>query len=582
MTAKAPLLRATNITKRFPRCIALDNVSLDVNSGEIHILYGESGAGRTTLVKVLTGVYPPDKGKIYIKDRLVKPRNSEHARSLGISAVYQEFSLAPELGIVANLFLGREIRKGIFLDTKQMESEARAYLERLKFNPNINLDKKVYKLSLADQQIIEIARSLMQEVSILLLDEPTPLMNESEKKVLFEIIKMLKAEGKGIVYISRVMDELMYIGDRATILRDGKKVGIIQDKKDITESTLLSSLSGVVFKRKATSDIPIEYVSPNIEGQFGYKAESLSGGHKPYIGFMHPEDGARVAQEIATAAKSNSDHIEQEYRVRCADGNYKWVIDRTEIIRDRNGLATHYHGFITDITKPRQVEEALRQSEEKYKTLIKNIPDTIYSALPSIKSPMVFISDRYQDWTGHSPDGFYRNPDMWIKSVHPKDRKRAVAELSRAIKQKKEYVSEYRVVHKDTGEIHHVIDHSIPVINAKGDITRFDGIITDITARKRAERELQESQEFLSNVLSNAPNPTVIVNPDTSIRHVNPAFEKLTGFSAEEVIEQVAPYPWWTAQSVQAISGNLIYQGMFEEVRNKEYLFKKKGVMNSG
>ncbi len=242
MVTKEPLLSVTNITKRFPGCVALDDVDFEIHGGEVHVLFGENGAGKTTLVKILTGVYPPDEGKVYIRGEEVELKSSEHARSLGVSAVYQEFSLAPEMSIAANLFLGREIRRGLFLDKNKMMKEAHPYLEKLKFSSSIGFEEKVGNLTLADQQIIEIAKSLMQEVSVLILDEPTSALSGEEVDVLFEIVNALKAEGKGIVYISHIMDELKYIGDKVTILRDGKKVEVITDKKDVTERKLIKSI----------------------------------------------------------------------------------------------------------------------------------------------------------------------------------------------------------------------------------------------------------------------------------------------------------------------------------------------------
>ncbi len=575
MLRQKPLLRVSNITKRFPRCVALNDVDFDVHGGEVHALFGENGAGKTTLVKILTGVYPPDEGKVYIRGEEVELKSSEHARSLGVTAVYQEFSLAPEISIVGSLFLGHEIRRGLFLDNDRMAKEARTYLNKLGFNPHINLEEKVGNISLADQQIIEITRSLIQDVSVLILDESTQVLPESVKPVMFDIITKLKSEGKGIIYVSRIMDEITNIADRVTILRDGINVSVLREKEEINEDNLLNSLLGVAFKRRAMSGLPVEYVSSNIESQFGYKPGDFIGSHKVYVDIIHDDDVGQVKEELKNFSKNRIDCFKQEYRIRCGDGQYKWVRDSVEAIRDHNGVLIYYRSYLVDITKPRQVEEALRKSEEKYKSLIKNVPDTVYSSLPGISAPMIFISDRYQDWTGYSPDDFYKDPGTWPESLHHEDRERAMREYADAISQKRSYVSEYRVVHKDTGQVHYVVDHGMPVIDEKGNVVRYDGIITDITESKLAQKRLQESEEFLSNVLSNAPNPTVVINPDNSIRLVNPAFEKVTGFHAAEVVGFEAPYPWWTNEDSDTPQKNM-WKDMFREVRSREETFRRK------
>jgi PAS domain S-box-containing protein len=575
MLRQKPLIRVSNITKRFPRCIALDDVDFEIHGGEVHALFGESGAGKTTLVKILTGLYPPDEGKVYIRGKEVELKSSEHARSLGVSAVYQELSLAPEISIVGSLFLGHEIRRGLFLDNDRMAKEARTYLNKLGFNPHINLEEKVGNLTLADQQIIKIARSLIQDVSVLILDESTQVLHESVKPAMFDIIRKLKSEGKGIIYVSRIMDEITNIADRVTILRDGMNVGALREKEEINEDNLLNSLLGVAFKRRAMSGLPVEYVSSNIESQFGYKPGDFTSSHKVYADIIHDDDVGRVKEELKNFSENRIDCFKQEYRIRCGNGEYKWVRDSVEAIRDHNGVLIYYRSYLIDITKPRQVEEALRKSEEKYKSLIKNVPDTVYSSLPYMSAPMIFISDRYQDWTGYSPDDFYKDPGMWPKSIHHEDMERAMGGYADAIKQKKAFVSEYRVFHKDTGQVHYVVDRSMPVIDEKGNVVRYDGIITDITESKLTQKRLQESEEFLSNVLSHAPNPTVVINPDNSIRLANPAFEKLTGFHVSEVIGLKAPYPWWTNEDGNAPKKNK-WRDMFREVRSKEETFRRK------
>ena len=569
------LLEARNITKRFPGCVALDNVDFDIHGGEVHVIFGENGVGKTTLVKILTGVYPPDEGKVYIKNQQVKLPSSHYARSLGIGTVHQEFSLVPELSVMANLFLGREHSKGLLLDKHKMEKEAQSCLEKIKFGAEIRLHEKVANLSLTQKQMLNIARSLMQEVSVLILDEPTSDLSEEAKPILFDIINRLKADGKGIVYVSHTVDETEHIADRVTILRDGKRVSVLTKKEDVTDKNLVKSIIGVIFTWRAAPGLPVEYVSSNIDRQFGYRAEHFASNQKLYADIIHPSDIGRLTQEMKAHEEAGVDSFEQEYRITCADGRYKWVHGTMLAIRDPQGRVTHYRGDVFDITEAKRVEEALRRSEEKYASLIKNIPDAIYSALPRAGAPMVFISGRYQDWTGYSPDECYKDPEAWPKSIYHKDRARAVKEFSQAIKQKREYVSEYRVVHKYTEQVYHLRDHSRPVLDETGDIVRFDGIFTNITGRKEAERLLRESEEFSSGLLSNAPNPIVVINPDTSIRYVNPAFEKLTDFHSSEIINRKAPYPWWEEEIAKASDGDW-QKVVHSESSNEERLFIRK------
>lgn len=256
-----PLIEMRNITKKFPGCVALDNVDFELQRGEVHVLFGENGAGKTTLIKILSGVFPPDKGNIYMKGKEVRLKNCHHARSLGISAVYQEFSLVPELSVIVNLFLGRELYKGFLLDKKEMAKQAHIYLKKLKLRFDVNFEEKAGNISLAQQQLVEIVKGLMQEVSIMILDEPTASLSDAEKPHFFDIIRRLKEEGIGIVYISHVMDEIKEIGDKVTILRDGKKIAVLENKEDVSEETLVKSIIG---KRK-------EKIFPKLETEFADK-----------------------------------------------------------------------------------------------------------------------------------------------------------------------------------------------------------------------------------------------------------------------------------------------------------------------
>jgi PAS domain S-box-containing protein len=169
--------------------------------------------------------------------------------------------------------------------------------------------------------------------------------------------------------------------------------------------------------------------------------------------------------------------------------------DEGPFLEEERILINVIAGRLGRITERRQMEKELRESTEKYETLIKNIPVTIYSALPDETATMVFISDRWRDWTGYSPQDFYRDRRAWPKSVHPEDLARATRAYVKAYQKKKEYVFEYRIIHKDTGQVYYVRDHGIPIKDEKGNVIRFDGIITNITEHRQLEAEKAELEE---------------------------------------------------------------------------------------
>ena len=235
-----PVLRVLNITKRFPGVLAVDGVSFELMPGEVHVLFGENGAGKSTLTKIIAGSYLPDDGEIFVHGEKVEFRSSYDARMMGISAVYQEFSLVPQLTVLENLFLGREMVKRGFLDKESMRKRAEETLKRLDFK--LDLKARVGDMKRAERQMVEIAKAFQQKISVLILDEPTASLTDKEVGKLFEIIRKLKDDGVGIVYISHRLEELKKIGDRITVLRDGKHVatlsiGEADDKKLISLMT---------------------------------------------------------------------------------------------------------------------------------------------------------------------------------------------------------------------------------------------------------------------------------------------------------------------------------------------------------
>ncbi|MTI59048.1 MAG: sugar ABC transporter ATP-binding protein [Firmicutes bacterium] len=214
------LVKMKDIDKSFPGVKALDNCQFELLTGEVHALVGENGAGKSTLMKILTGVHNKDKGKIFYKEKEVEINTPGTAQDLGISIIYQEFNLMPHLTVAENVFIGREPRKGSFiLDKKEINKRTRELLEML----NIELDPetKVMDLTVARQQMVEIVKALSYNSEVLIMDEPTAALTDSEIEELFLIIKKLRDDGVGIIYISHRLEELKEISDRITVMRDG-------------------------------------------------------------------------------------------------------------------------------------------------------------------------------------------------------------------------------------------------------------------------------------------------------------------------------------------------------------------------
>jgi ribose transport system ATP-binding protein len=211
-----------DIVKTFPGVRALDGVTFDVSAGEVHALVGENGAGKSTLMKILAGAQPADSGEIAIDGKTVAIDGPKTAERLGIGMIYQEFNLVPDLGVIENIVLGVEPRRGIFLNRAAAAAEATKVLAELGIA--LPLDRKARRLSVAQQQLTEIAKCLVRKARLIVMDEPTAALTEREIVALFALIAKLKAQNVAFVYISHRLEELPRIADRVTVLRDGKAV----------------------------------------------------------------------------------------------------------------------------------------------------------------------------------------------------------------------------------------------------------------------------------------------------------------------------------------------------------------------
>lgn len=239
------ILRFENISKTFPGVKALKNISFSIHRGDVHVFLGENGAGKSTLIKILTGVYQADDGgMIYLDDEPVYINDILQSRKLGIGTVFQENSLIPHLNVAENVFLTREMKNSIgVIDWKKMYRECERWLHELGSN-HINPHARVSKLSVADQQIVEIVKTLSQHPSIIILDEPTASLSDNEIENLFRIIERLKKKGVTFIYVSHRMEEIKQIGDRATVFRDGELTGEIEDCKTADMDEIIQMIVG--------------------------------------------------------------------------------------------------------------------------------------------------------------------------------------------------------------------------------------------------------------------------------------------------------------------------------------------------
>lgn len=222
-TSSPPLLEMRDIAKRFGQFYALQHVNLTVNAGEIHALMGENGAGKSTLMKILAGAYSASEGTIFISGQPFAIRNPKQAIKAGITLIYQEINLAPNLTVAENIFLGCELHKGGWLARRTMLNEATQALARL--DAQFSASCRVSELSIAEQQQVEIARALYRNTRILVMDEPTAALSSRETDRLFALIKRLRDEGIAVIYISHRMAEIDELADRVSVLRDGHYIG---------------------------------------------------------------------------------------------------------------------------------------------------------------------------------------------------------------------------------------------------------------------------------------------------------------------------------------------------------------------
>jgi ribose transport system ATP-binding protein len=253
-----PLISVSRLCKSFPGVRALHEIQFDLMPGEVHALMGENGAGKSTLMKILAGVYTKDTGDILYDGKPVEFSSPRDAQALGIGIIHQELQLMNHLTVAQNIFIGREPRSrfGLFLDEDRLNAQARDILARM----HVNIDPRtmVDTLTVASQQMVEIAKALSFDSRVLIMDEPTSALNDTEIAELFRIIRQLKERGVGIVYISHKMDEIKQISDRVTVMRDGEYVDTVS-----AHDTTIETIIGMMVGRKLADVERIEHVEAN-------------------------------------------------------------------------------------------------------------------------------------------------------------------------------------------------------------------------------------------------------------------------------------------------------------------------------
>ena len=256
-----PILVAQNIYKQFPGVRALSGVDLELMPGEVHALVGENGAGKSTLIKVFGGLHSQTSGSIFLDGKEVHFDNPLQSQRAGISVITQEFNLVPNMTIAENIFLGREPKNALgFIDWKTINAKSEDALKELGISHNPT--QKVEYLSVADKQLVEIAKALSHDFRVMVMDEPTAALNSAEVERLFEIIDVLRKRNVAILYVSHRLGEIFRMADRVTVLRDGKRVGT-EKIENLTENSIITMMLGRELKDRETERIKLEDCQDN-------------------------------------------------------------------------------------------------------------------------------------------------------------------------------------------------------------------------------------------------------------------------------------------------------------------------------
>lgn len=335
------LLDMQNISKSFGTNRVLQNVRFDLNSGEVHALIGENGAGKSTLMKILMGIYTADSGNIKIFGKDTVFSGPSQALNAGVAMIHQELNPILDMSVAENIFMGKEKRKGVFADKKGQEKEAAKYLEML--GVHISPSKLMRTLDVSQMQMVEIAKTLSYGARIIIMDEPTSAITDSEVERLFQNIEKLKRQGIGIIYISHKMDELFKIADRITVLRDGQYV-LTSGINDITPQQLIRSMVGREINeiypehKSSAGQVLLSVRHAGRKGEFKDISFDLHSGEKLGIAGLMGAGRTELVMALFGATKLNEGEVEVE-------GKAVELKSPADAIRHRIALVTEDRKF---------------------------------------------------------------------------------------------------------------------------------------------------------------------------------------------------------------------------------------------
>lgn len=397
MDAKV-VLSLENITKRYPGVLALNNVSIDFLEGEVHALLGENGAGKSTLIKAVSGAIDIDSGIIKINGKAYQKVTPLLSRSLGIEVIYQEFNLVPALSVAENIYLCERIENSALFNAKEIEKKATRVLDQ--FGVNINPQSLVQDLSIADQEIVEIAKAVSKNVKVLIMDEPSAPLSVSEVEMMFKIIQQLKNKGVTVIYISHRLEEVFRISDRVSVMRDGCYV-TTKNTKDTSRQELINLMVGRELResypprKNPPGEVALEL--KNITGN-GDKDISLMVRRGEILGISGLVGAGRteLAQLIFGAA-----HMEQgEILVKGQPVKIKSPLDA---IKHRIGLLTEDRkgqGLFLDLAVKwnivfpigKQISKYGVMNTRKEDEIASHFKDRINIKTPSLSQPVIYLS----------------------------------------------------------------------------------------------------------------------------------------------------------------------------------------------
>jgi inositol transport system ATP-binding protein len=245
------IIHVKDLNKSFSGIKALDNIQFDLYPGEVHALMGENGAGKSTFMKILMGLILPDSGSINFNGEFIENMDVHKMLQKGISMIHQEILMVPELTIAQNIFLGREFKQGFWLDEQEIDKKSEEILNLIGLN--LNVQTKAKQLSIAEMQLIEIAKAISNHAKVIIMDEPTSALSDKECEILFKIINDLKSKGVGIIYISHKIEEIFQISDRITVLRDGQYIAT-KNTNELDKNSLISLMVGREIENLFSSD----------------------------------------------------------------------------------------------------------------------------------------------------------------------------------------------------------------------------------------------------------------------------------------------------------------------------------------